>query len=142
MKVYVASSWRNTSSLDQIINMLRQEGHDVYDFRAGDYFAWEECDHSWNRDTASQTPPRRIIRLLTSRPADRGFRRDMTELENADAVVLAMPCGRSAHLELGWAIGAGKITVVYLSEPCEPELMWNAAHLVTDSIDQIRLVVR
>ena len=47
-------------------------------------------------------------------------------MEWADAFVLLMPCGRSAHLEAGWAIGAGKPTAILLSAG-EPELMYKMA---------------
>jgi hypothetical protein len=32
---------------------------------------------------------------------------------------MVMPCGKSAHLELGYAAGTGKRTIVYMPE--EPE---------------------
>ena len=43
----------------------------------------------------------------------------------ADACVLVLPCGRSAHLELGWFVGQGKATCVLhkADDPIEPELM-------------------
>lgn len=133
MRIYVASSWRNTTTLDTIIAALRADGHEVYDFRAGDAFDWAECDSSWTRKDSLREPGG-IITMLGQGPARRGFKRDMQELVDCDALVLAMPCGRSAHLELGYAIGAGKHTIVYLDAPCEPELMWSAADLVTDQL--------
>jgi nucleoside 2-deoxyribosyltransferase len=50
----------------------------------------------------------------------------MDALEDCDACVLVMPCGRSAHLEAGFAIGAGKPTAILISEG-EPELMYKMA---------------
>lgn len=29
---------------------------------------------------------------------------------------MVLPCGKSAHLELGWAVGAGKRTIILLEE--------------------------
>jgi len=40
----------------------------------------------------------------------------MNALRWCEACVLLLPCGRSAHLELGWAAGAGKRTVVIIEE--------------------------
>lgn len=40
------------------------------------------------------------------------------------AMVLVLPCGRSAHLELGWAVGAGKPTCILMAPNQEPELMY------------------
>ncbi len=49
----------------------------------------------------------------------------MGALRSADAVVLVLPSGKSAHLELGWAAGAGKRTCVYSpEETMTPELMY------------------
>ena len=63
--------------------------------------------------------------VLTNDIAKAGFASDMQALREADAVVLLLPCGRSAHLELGWACGAGKPTAVVLEPRIdEPELMY------------------
>lgn len=140
--VYVASSWRNKTTLDATIELLRGERHKVYDFREDDYFAWEQCDPTWDRDEGKVTKPQQIIGLLDHPAAIRGFESDMGSLARAEVCVLAMPCGRSAHLELGYAIGAGKLTIVYLVEPCEPELMWKMADLVTDDIGAVLDLVK
>ena len=50
----------------------------------------------------------------------------MAALRDCDACVMVQPCGRSAALELGWAAGAGKATLVLLSD-VEPELMLKMA---------------
>ena len=47
-------------------------------------------------------------------------------LDWADAGVLLLPCGRSAHLELGYLIGQGKPTSILLTDG-EPELMYSLA---------------
>ena len=55
--------------------------------------------------------------------AAKGFSTDMEGLDWADAVVMVMPCGRSSHLELGYAVGKNKRTIILLSQS-EPELMY------------------
>jgi hypothetical protein len=50
-------------------------------------------------------------------PGNTGF------MKWADAFVLVHPSGRSAHLEAGWAAGAGKPVVCLLEQGGEPELM-------------------
>ena len=42
----------------------------------------------------------------------------------ADACVLVLPCGRSAHLEAGWFVGAGKPLHILQLDREEPELMY------------------
>lgn len=124
MKIYVASSWRNTYQ-PTVVVALREEGYEVYDFRnpkPGDTgFSWRQCA------TAEQLRDPRRFRdeVLTHPIAQAGFALDMTALRNADATVLVLPCGRSAHLELGYATGAGKKTFVLFDERIdEPELMY------------------
>jgi hypothetical protein len=53
-----------------------------------------------------------------------GFKSDFDAMVEADTFVLVLPCGKSAHLELGWAVGRGKRTAVLLDDPAEPELMY------------------
>jgi hypothetical protein len=55
-----------------------------------------------------------------------GFERDMGAPGECYALVMVQPCGRSAALELGWAAGAGKRTIVLLADG-EPELMLKMA---------------
>ena len=46
--------------------------------------------------------------------------------ETANACVLCLPCGRSAHLEAGWMKGAGKKVFAFIPHNVhiEPELMY------------------
>lgn len=108
--IYVASSWRNPWQ-PAVVQQLRAWGHDVYDFRApvpGEAgFRWSEIDGNWQAWTPSQ-----YRRSLASPIAEHGFRRDMDALSACDVCILVQPCGNSAHLELGWAAGAGKRTAV------------------------------
>jgi hypothetical protein len=68
-----------------------------------------------------------------------GFAADFAAMERATHFVLVLPCGRSSHLELGWAVGTGKPSCVLLDDPVEPELMYRMvdtlARDVTDVID-------
>ena len=126
MSIYIASSWRNPG-YPAVVVALREAGHDVYDFRnpvpGNNGFSWSQCG-------AAPMPwtPAEYRYALGSVPARRGFTFDMAALRACDACVLLMPCGRSAHLEAGWAAGAGKRLIVYLPEQLErvdePELMY------------------
>lgn len=120
-KIYVASSWRNTLQPD-VVAALRPSGHQVYDFKnprpGGDVgFAWAEIAPGWEAWTQE-----RYRELLDHPIAKAGFASDFNAMKWADTFVLVLPCGRSAHLEIGWACGQGKQTVVLL-QPMEPELM-------------------
>ena len=53
-----------------------------------------------------------------------GYEADFAAMCRADTFVMILPCGKSAHLELGYAWGAGKRTAILLEDPVEPELMY------------------
>jgi hypothetical protein len=67
-----------------------------------------------------------------------GFAADMGALMACDACVYLLPCGRSASLELGWAAGAGKRTIV-LAAPTldEPELMVLMADAIALNVQEV-----
>jgi hypothetical protein len=138
VKVYVASSWRNGARQQAVVRALRGLGHDVYDFRnpaPGDHgFSWRQC-----ADPEQLVDPRRFRDEVLSHPVARaGFEKDMGALRGADATVLVLPCGRSAHLELGWATGAGQKTLVLLDDPMsEPELMYLACTHICATIEEV-----
>lgn len=137
MKIYVASSWRNEHQ-QSVVNFLRECGHEVYDFKkptdgkAG--FHWSEIDPNWKSWTTQQ-----YREALRHEYAQFGFNRDFDAMEAADACVLVLPCGRSAHLEAGWMKGAGKTVFAYIpdGEAVEPELMYNMLDGVTSDINEI-----
>lgn len=58
-------------------------------------------------------------------------------MRRADAFVLVLPCGRSAHLEFGWGIGMDKKALVYMPVSQEPELMYALASKVCVSLDEV-----
>ena len=121
MNIYVASSWRNQHH-EQVVAKLRGAGHEVYNFREGDSFKWQ--DVSGHLDPKSSALQQFYTGLRTPE-AQAGFKRDRDALEAAHLVVLLLPCGKSAHLEAGWAMGRNKPVIVVLDEDTvEPELMY------------------
>src|SRR5579859_3245575 len=104
MKIYIASSWRNKFQ-PSVVDALRKDGHQVYDFMDSDGFHWTEVDSQWK-----EWPDdiQKYLAGLKHPCAERGFERDMTALKECDVCVYVMPCGVSASLEAGWAGGAGK----------------------------------
>jgi len=130
MKIYVASSWRNIHQ-PNVVSFLRFAGHEVYDFRY-EGFSWREVDGDWQKWSIAQ-----YQQALKHPCAERGFERDMRNLRECDACVYVMPCGPSASMEIGWACGAGKISIVYIPELREPDLMVKMADYITDDLDSI-----
>jgi nucleoside 2-deoxyribosyltransferase len=135
LKIYVASSWRNTIQ-PMVVQDLRAAGHEVYDFRhpapGNDGFQWSEIDPHWQGWKAEE-----FIQLLEHPVAERGFGFDIRALDNADVTVLVLPSGRSAHLEAGFTAGQGKPVIVLLTGPLEPELMYKKCYKCVTTIDAV-----
>jgi hypothetical protein len=135
MKVYVASSWRN-QVYPQVLEVLRGAGHEVYDFReqgvSWDGFEWNVTDGVNSGE---------LLDVLNHPGVRSRFQRDMDALVSCDAVVCVLPCGRSAHLELGFGIGTGKRTVLLWHDGDEPDIMHNAVDSIVFSLADIPLAL-
>ncbi|HEV8656930.1 MAG TPA: hypothetical protein VGR85_15600 [Candidatus Limnocylindria bacterium] len=143
-RVYVASSWRNPR-YEGVIERLRAEDIPHYDFkqpRPGiGGFAWTDVwkdiaadgqgANDWQKAKGEQ-----VVEMLKHPIAVYGFHHEYSALLDSWACLLVMPCGRSAHLEMGYAIGSRKPSVVLLDTESEAELMWKMADLVTVSLDE------
>lgn len=137
--IYVASSWRNTERLDNVVRALRGADHEVYDFREDGGFSWSDIDPSipGGIGVEADTSAEKYLELVHDPIATAGFERDMKHLDEADTLVLVLPCGKSSHLELGYAIGQGKNTIIYLEDPMQPELMYRAADEMVTNIQEL-----
>jgi len=133
-KIYVASSWRNAIQ-QNVVSALRVTGHEVYDFKnpSDGYngFHWSDIDAKWKNWS-----PGEYRANLNNPIAERGFKSDFDAMNWADTFVLVQPCGRSAHLELGWACGAGKRTCILL-EDGEPELMVKMVDFIAIDLNEV-----
>lgn len=132
--VYVASSWRNPMQ-PAVCAVLTAAGIDHYDFRNppnGAGFGWREVKTPGVPSAAETVAAKgsdweqldEYLRMIDHPRAVEGFGADFGAMERADTFVMVLPCGKSAHLELGWAVGAGKRTAILLEDPIEPELMY------------------
>lgn len=146
--VYVASSWRNPVQ-PAVCAALRTAGIDHYDFRnpaGGTGFSWRQVrpDYDGPRATtevrtkgADWEPADTYLRMIEHPRAVEGFAADFRALCNADTAVLVLPCGKSAHLELGWAVSDGKRTAILLEDPIEPELMYRMVDYLAPSLPDL-----
>lgn len=134
MKVYVATSWKNTHATE-VIKRLREDGHQVYDFRDA-AFSWESVG------VPAQVSTDELARALLKPAAVAGYKRDMTALEKCDLCVLVLPSGKSAHLEAGYAAGEDKFLVLYAPEPTtQPELMYRFADIIVKNLAELSTAV-
>lgn len=147
--VYVASSWRNPYQ-QAVVEILNSAEIPCYDFRnpeGSTGFSWRDvkpsrgypsitvpADKGSDWETASE-----YLQMIAHPKAITGFRSDFDAMQRADTFILILPCGKSAHLELGWAVGAGKRTVILLEDPVEPELMYKMVDRISpDMTDLLR----
>jgi hypothetical protein len=133
MKVYVASSFRNDYQ-QIVVKGLRESGFEVYDFKNpqhGKPFHWSEIDPNWREWNHQQ-----FAKSLEHPIVEKGFFSDFTAMLEADICVLVTPCGNSAHLEAGWMQGAGKPTIILLTDG-EPELMYKVFEKIAHSLDEV-----
>ena len=124
MKIYLASSWRN-SKQPSAVKYLREGGNEVYDFRnpaeGNTGFGWKAINEGWKSWTVPQ-----FAEALRHPIAEEGFKVDKEALDWCEALVPLLPCGKSAHLEAGYAAGQRKPVFIVMDNG-EPELMYKLA---------------
>jgi hypothetical protein len=122
-----------------VIAMLNSARIPCYDFKnpeGGTGFHWSEVMSNYTPGSESANVDEYLNALVNPRSIE-GFNSDFAAMQKADTFILVLPCGRSAHLELGWAVGAGKRTAIFLDPDnrghVTPELMYKMCDLVTYS---------
>lgn len=135
MKIYIASSWKNTL-YHSTMAFLEEFQHTIMDWQDPDKgsFKWlqtteipvDKWTGTFYRDT-----------ILTGERAKRGFNYDTGLMDKADACVLLLPAGRSAHLEAGWFAGAGKPLFIYMPVWEGPDLMYKFAQKICFTLEEL-----
>ena len=112
MKIYLASSWKNKKEVLVLAERLETEGFEVDAFcRATDKryaFHWSELV-----DDEDELANYDAIEMLADPRTQRAFKEDKKWLDWSDTVIMLMPCGRSSHLEGGYAKGKDKLLYIY-----------------------------
>lgn len=122
MKVYLIGALNNRN-LIELANEIRGLGIDVFDdwISPGEYTDdyWREYETRRGRSYGE---------ALAGHHAGMVFAFDKWHLDDSDVVVLVLPCGKSAHLELGYALGQGKVGyVLFDDEPDRYDVMYRFA---------------
>lgn len=137
--IYLASSWRNRY-YDFVLTSLKAAELEVYDFREeGSAFDWKDVDPNWTNKTGIRIEytVEQLNEMLHHPKANYGFAQDFSNLDKADITILVAPCGRSAHLELGYSLGQKKPCAIFMIEKHEPELMYRMCNLMTKDIGKL-----
>ena len=118
-KIYIIGALKN-AEITSIAAELRPK-YDVFDQwitpgpDADQYLFEYSKKRGWNYKEA-----------LTCDAARNNFDFDKRHIDSSDIVVMVMPAGKSAHLELGYSIGMGKEAhILFDKEPERFDLMYN-----------------
>lgn len=124
-KVYVIGSLRNPK-IPEIANKIREAGFEVFDDW---YAAGPEADDKWKE--YEQGRGRTYQQALDGYAATHVFEFDKRHLDGADAVVLALPAGKSGHMELGYCLGRGTPGFILLEEGND---RWDVMYKFADGV--------
>jgi hypothetical protein len=115
---FVASRWRNRDSVFALVDAIRAKGKSAYNFMENDPY------HSSDED------PEKVMKGFEATEDWKNtqmvkdiFTKDMEALQASDAVILLLPAGKSAHIEIGVAYGMQKKTIL-IGEQKEAESLY------------------
>lgn len=128
----------------RIANLLKHDGHKVDCFcdpSSGRYvFHWTEFVEK-EEDLKNYN----AISFLDDPRTQRAFIEDKKWIDWAEAVVMLHPCGKSAHLEAGYAKGRGKLLYMWGKWPKgEFDVMYGFADRLfdEDELEELREILK
>ncbi|MCK5386789.1 MAG: hypothetical protein KAJ39_06365 [Gammaproteobacteria bacterium] len=111
MKIYLASSWKMKHTVELMHLMLTEDGHEVDSFCNEDggrvSFDWNELTDIMRKE-GTNIKDMDAIDMMSHWRVKKAFEEDKKWIDWADVLIMVMPCGRSSHLEAGYAVGSGK----------------------------------
>lgn len=126
-RIYLATSWRNPH-YEPTLAALGERYH-VYDFKNNKVaFSWGAVLSGSGPLADGRFPVSAVEQALRANEARAAWYADYSHLINADACVLLLPAGNSAHMEAGLAGGQKKPVLLYVPQEVqvlEPDLMWH-----------------
>ena len=127
-KIYQIGSLRNPS-IPKIAAQLRSAGHEVFD----DWFAaGPEADDYWQK--YEQERGHNFKQGLQGYAANHVYNFDKHHLDRCDIAVLALPAGKSGHLELGYCIGSGKKGYILFDLDGNMPDRWDVMYLFANAV--------
>lgn len=131
---FVASRWRNKEAVLELARKMREKGKAVYTFIEGDGEKYEL------KDVHEKYTPEEFMKHFESRDWQNDhairevFEVDMDALKKSESVILLLPAGKSAHIEIGVAYGLGKKCIL-IGEQKEAESLYCIFDEVYSTID-------
>jgi hypothetical protein len=125
--IYLIGSLRNPK-VPEVAAKLRADGHDVFD----DWFAaGPEADDYWKK--YEQERGHNYKEALAGYAADHVYKFDKHHIDRCDIAILMLPAGKSGHLELGYAIGKGKMGYILFDDGI-PADRWDVMYKFADAV--------
>jgi len=135
--VYIIGSLRNPS-ITELGASVRAVGYDVFDDW---HAAGPIADDEWRRYEKERGHT--YSEALVGLAAQHVLHFDLQHLNRASVAILALPAGRSGHLELGYIVGQGKRGYVLLDQDYDRwDVMYGLASGVFDNKDELLDVLR
>ena len=131
--IYLIGALKNRE-IPVIGKLLREDGFEVFD----DWHeAGPEADSYWQAGEIYRG--RSYREALRGHHAECVFDFDRYHLDRSDMGILALPAGKSGHLELGYLRGQGKPTfVLFDKEPERYDVMYKFAEEVFMNLEEMR----
>ena len=144
--IYLAGSLRNPKIPSLARDIRKATGHRVF----ADWFAaGPEADDHWKAyyegmADPSATPAQKYQWALEQPASVNTFHFDERHIKASDLMVLALPAGKSGHLELGWFLGKGRPGIIYLDDT---DVRWDimyqyATHVVSNFDDLCDKIIK
>src|SRR3989338_5135293 len=115
----IVSRFRNKDAVLHLIEELKKRGKTCYNFC--------EMPADPNNPLGDAEEQMKVFELekdFLANPYYRKiFERDLNGLKHAQAVILLLPAGTSAHIEIGIAYGLGKKCIL-IGKPLKPETLY------------------
>lgn len=108
-RIYIGGSMKN-ERVNDLAKQLRSVGIEVFD----DWIcSGPDADDHWKE--YEEDRGRTYIEALQGAHAKNVVEFDKFNIDRSDAFVMVLPCGRSAHIELGYCVGVGKPSYIVLT---------------------------
>lgn len=130
--IYLIGSLRNPE-IPNIANKLRGEGLEIYDEW---YCPGPEADEYWQKYCRGRKLS--YSEAMEGWHAKQVFEIDKFHLDRCEAAILALPAGKSGHMEVGYIKGLGKPAFILLDkEPDRYDIMYRFVDKVTTDLYEI-----
>ena len=120
----IVSRFRNKEKVQYLIDKIHEKGYSCYNFLEMPADPKNPNNHPEKQMQVFEATEN----FMGDEYISRIFKRDLNGLKNANIVLLLLPAGIAAHIELGIAYGLGKKCIM-IGEPEKPESLY---HLFND----------